>query len=690
MGAKSGEADCTGPRVLLLCMPFGHIRFPALGVSLLKAGLAAQGVGCDVRYHSIDCVDQYMVGGSRRRFDDYNALGNIWSYYHAAEACFARLVSPVKEAECRALIAAVEDASIREQLEHLWANAERFVENCVAEIDGNDRDVVGFSSTFNQNLASLALARRLKQRWPHLAIVFGGPNAEGPMGEELLRQFPFVGYVVSGEGDVALPALVHALRSGDDPGRIPGVRTRGADRRIVGGGSHTFAGMNDLAYPDFDDFFAQLDGTWIAMAPQLAHRRTLPFESSRGCWWGEKHHCTFCGLNGHGMPFRAKSAKRLVDEIEHLQRRYRPTRLAATDNIMDYRYFESLLPELAARALPITFSFDVKANMRRSQARALARAGVHEVEAGIESLSTAALKRMRKGSTMLQNVLTMRLAREYDIRLNWQHLIGFPGETFDDYAHIPHLLPRIWHLEAPSSEDTGEISLQRYSPYHTNPAAFGIARVRPARSYAAIYDVDEAALANLAYRFEFDFAPDMAGDLAKIRDTLSGAFRMWRRRDAEGADLAVFTGEAQGLVLDTREEHPRIVELDTVAVAALAAADEVTGRDRLEEAACAASRDPAVSSDAAARCPRGLLMSAAREWARRGVAHRRIVWRGEAGHVIDALIDCGLILAEGPGCVALAVPRRADVLRSILERLGTGEPGEPPQGRSPYHAPVSA
>jgi len=49
----------------------------------------------------------------------------------------------------------------------------------------------------------------------------------------------------------------------------------------------------------------------------------LPYEGSRGCWWGEKHHCTFCGINGQGMEFRARSADRVIADLRTLVQRHR-------------------------------------------------------------------------------------------------------------------------------------------------------------------------------------------------------------------------------------------------------------------------------------------------------------------------------------------------------------------------------
>ena len=78
----------------------------------------------------------------------------------------------------------------------------------------------------------------------------------------------------------------------------------------------------------------------------------IPFESARGCWWGQKHHCVFCGLNGSTMRFRAKSPDRVFAELVHQARRYRSFRFEAVDNILDMGYLTTLLPRAGRRRPP--------------------------------------------------------------------------------------------------------------------------------------------------------------------------------------------------------------------------------------------------------------------------------------------------------------------------------------------------
>ena len=45
---------------------------------------------------------------------------------------------------------------------------------------------------------------------------------------------------------------------------------------------------------------------------------TLLIETSRGCWWGERNHCTFCGLNGSSMSFDEMAPGRALELFDGL------------------------------------------------------------------------------------------------------------------------------------------------------------------------------------------------------------------------------------------------------------------------------------------------------------------------------------------------------------------------------------
>src|SRR5262249_42034030 len=148
---------------------------------------------------------------------------------------------------------------------------------------------------------------------------------------------------------------------------------------------------------------------------------SIMVETSRGCWWGEHSHCTFCGLNGLGMAFRSKSPKRAVKEITELWDRYsdRATNVLAVDNILDYRYIKTVLPQLAQQTKRFSLFYETKANLKKEQIAHFAEAHIKHIQPGIESLSSRVLKIMRKGISALHNVQMLKWCLEYNITPFW-------------------------------------------------------------------------------------------------------------------------------------------------------------------------------------------------------------------------------------------------------------------------------
>ena len=544
-------------RIVLVNMPWGALERPALGISLLKAGLAAQGLACEVRYLNMLFAD--LIGEERCRLITHDlphiAFVGEWLFtealYGADAARDAAFVEQVLRRDWR-----LSDERIAELL-GVRAHVEDFLSQALETGGWDDVNLVGFTSTFEQNIASLALARRLKARHPALRIAFGGANWEAAMGEELHRVFPFVDYAVSGEADISFPRLVRALQAGPrtQPAQlaaIPGLVWRRRGHPVVNGGGAPVEAMDTLPTPDFSDYFSARE-----RSPAAAQASpVLLFETSRGCWWGAKSHCTFCGLNGHTMGYRSKSVARVLDELGSLIDRWPCPTLEAVDNILDMKYFETVLPALEKMTLPGPVFYEVKANMKRHHVASLQRANILRIQPGIESLSDHVLQLMGKGTTGLRNVQLLKWCREYDIAVDWNLLYGFPGETDADYADIAQILPRIRHLQLPGA--CGPIRLDRFSPYFERPAQYGITRVRPMPVYRLLYPIDGLRHERIAYYFHFDYTPEAAASPAadavvRLAEAL--------RESADGGSLRALPHRDGGLhIADTRAQ-PRVAAL---------------------------------------------------------------------------------------------------------------------------------
>jgi len=547
-----GQAD-----VVLVSMPFGELFSPSMGLSLLKGALNRDGIASVVRYFGIPFARR--IG--RSLYFDLSSDDRVSARQLAGEWLFAgALFDRTSEDDQRYVddilrcrsgwviddVAPLHPATIR-RLADKRRHVEPFLDECADDILALHPRLVGFTTVFQQHVASLALARRLKARAPGVAIVFGGSNCEGVMGAETVRQFPFVDAAVSGEGDLIFPEIVQRVFKGTALSGLDGVKTRETVKREFLFGSFDNAppvrDMNALPYPDFDDFFAEFNatgykGTW---QPRLF------FETSRGCWWGEKKHCTFCGLNGQTMEFRSKSGARALEELTFIVRRHPGCEIQVVDNILDMRYFNDFLPALAASDLEVELFYETKANLKKEQVRALRDAGVTQIQPGIESFSDNVLTLMRKGVTALQNIQLLKWCTELGVRPYWNVLWGFPGEPPDDYRRMADIVPLLTHLVPPIG--FGGLRLDRFSPNFFDAGKLGFANVRPLPAYQYVYPVPPPAVANLAYHFAFDYLNEQ--HVEEYIGPLLKELRAWK---SLGDQSSLFHAEAGAMLVicDTR------------------------------------------------------------------------------------------------------------------------------------------
>ncbi len=473
--------------VLLANMPFGSMTRPSLALGLLKSELAMLGVPARVENFALRFAEQigdeaylYLSDGAapERLAGDWAFAGVLADRDPARDAAYLSRFAPCEV----------------EMLRLARSHAGPFIDECMAAIDWNAYDVVGFTSTFCQNVPSLSLARRIKEQHPHVLIVFGGANCEGEMGLGLHESFASIDLVCAGEADLTFPAIIRSLLDGGHFETIPGVIWREGRRSVWASLSPARPRDLDLLpYPDYEEFFEQLGP---------GHRRVAVMETSRGCWWGDRHHCTFCGID-FPETFRAKSAERALAELTALRDRYGVGSFVMTDDILDMRAFRDLIPRLAGLTEPVSLFYETKANLTRQQVELLAKAGIRQVQPGIESFDSGLLRLMEKGVGGIQNVQLLKWCDEFGIEARWNLLYGFPGEDPAAFDALAETIGFIDHLRPP--QGCGPIRLDRFSPYFTSPAAFGIERVRPAEAYGLVYDLPLAEVGRLAYYFDFDF-----------------------------------------------------------------------------------------------------------------------------------------------------------------------------------------
>jgi ribosomal peptide maturation radical SAM protein 1 len=523
--------------VSLVSMPFKGLRYPPIQLGILEQCLTRLGIAA--RSHSFELLFMEHLYSRTAEADESERL-SIEGYEEITTHAFVVSlgdwifkVPPYAEPspeDDEYLDYARSETS--ERMVNTAVRMKRFVSGFLTaaadELLAGKPRIVGFSTVFQQNVASLVLAKILKARDPSITIVFGGGNCDGPMGAALHECFPWIDIVVRSEGERVFPEVVLDTLAGRRVRPQPGLCYRVDGRSVVVPQENKpQVLMDEVPTPTYEEFFERLERS--PLRAELWPEVSIVFESSRGCWWGQKSHCTFCGLNGSLMPFRKKPAARVVEEILGFAAQYKILDFVAVDDIIDLGHIRDLLPQLRAAGCDLDIFYETKANLKKHELRTFYSSGVRAIQPGIESLSTPILRLMRKGVTALQNICLLKWCAEIGITPAWNLLYGFPGEPPEEYARMAELIPSLVHFTPPS---VTPVQMQRFSPYFDRPAEFGIELTGPMPQYRFLYSVPLEALNNLAFDFNHRYLDgrDPETYVTGVRDAVD----RWRQLSEEG------------------------------------------------------------------------------------------------------------------------------------------------------------
>jgi magnesium-protoporphyrin IX monomethyl ester (oxidative) cyclase len=318
-------------------------------------------------------------------------------------------------------------------------------------------------------------------------------------------------------------------------------------------------------------------------------------EGSRGCWWGQKHPCSFCGLNGRKNVYRYKTSERLRDEILGLSERYGNSLIQLTDNILSFDAMEHLLPMLAESGRNLTLVGEVKTNLKERDIKKLVQAGFRIVQPGIESLNDHLLELMNKGNNAAAHVAFLKYSRRHHLGLSWNLLIGIPGEKEEDYDELAALIPKIVHFHPPTG--AFPIMFQRYSRYLEAPEAYGL-ELEPEEMNRYIYGDNDDRVENLCMYYRLT-----GGAFLQERERMQPKYNLlyaavyeWKRIAASGEKRALESVET-GMGLLLLDSRPCMVSPFTVLTGLKRAVFEACDEVKTEKQLLGALKDAAPEAE---------------------------------------------------------------------------------------------
>jgi len=290
-------------------------------------------------------------------------------------------------------------------------------ENLKNEISSYSPDVIGVTAltpTINQGIKAAKVA---KETCPDAQVVLGGYHPTFTYGELLKNDF--IDFIICGEGEYTMLELVETLEDGGDLRKVKGIATR----EFITPPRPIIEDLDELPFParhllPMDEYkilnMKLTTGTMI---------------SGRGC----PHRCSFCSSAAmHGHKLRMRSAKNIVDEMEHLIDVHDAEMIAFMDDTftMNRKRVEEVCSEIKERNLDFYWGATARVDtLSEKLLRKMKDSGCITLFLGVESADQQHLDTLNKKITLDRIKNTFELTRKLDVRTIASAVLGMPGDT---------------------------------------------------------------------------------------------------------------------------------------------------------------------------------------------------------------------------------------------------------------------
>ncbi|HEY2900350.1 MAG TPA: radical SAM protein [Polyangia bacterium] len=332
---------------------------------------------------------------------------------------------------------------------------------------------VGLSICFPGQLQpAYAFALKLKAALPGVHLTVGGPAITQLLirlrGVDLLRALgPFDTAVVF-EGEHTLLSLCRALDAGGGRAALAAIPNLVHRDPLLGAKylpGHASEDMRQLPPPDFDG---------LPLDRYFSPRVVLPYDPTRGCYWGK---CTFChyGLAEVGTAsYRERAVDDVVAHLGALSRRFDTHYFYLSQDSVAPKTLVKLAAALEASGLGLRWATDLKPEkyLTAERAAVLRRGGAVACALGVESANPRVLKMIDKGAPITVVADVMDHLAAAGIAPEAMCFTGFPTETSAEAMDTLRFLDQ--HRDRVAAFIVGEFDLTHGALVAQDPQRFGL------------------------------------------------------------------------------------------------------------------------------------------------------------------------------------------------------------------------
>ena len=289
-----------------------------------------------------------------------------------------------------------------------------------------DPDILGFSTCSSSGRKASLIAEKVKQENPNIINVFGNFFATFNA-EKILKKYPFVDFIVRGEGELTSLELTKCLENKDDPKRVLGINFRKNNKIIATPDRPLIKNIDSLPFPDRELLDVEYHNTTAGIV--VAPKKFSSFVSSRGCVFN----CRFCGCRRLARNiWRSRSVDNIMEEIDLLASQDYKQFLFVDDNFtLNTKRVIKLCRRLKKEKVDIEFFAEGRVdNSPLEMLYEMSRANCKMMYFGIENASQKVLNYYDKQTNSKQAVIALKKAKKVGIDVTVaSFILGAPNET---------------------------------------------------------------------------------------------------------------------------------------------------------------------------------------------------------------------------------------------------------------------
>jgi len=285
-------------------------------------------------------------------------------------------------------------------------------------------DVVSTTAFTASIVDATRLLEMAKNINPEVITVLGNVHASFCYDELLLSQ-KSIDYIVRGEGENTLPALLNCLNAQDNPAKIAGLAFH-RDGGVIATPAAPFIKDLDKLNPAWD----LVEWPIYSYHPKPGSRLAI-VSSARGCL----QNCSFCSQQLFWQrTWRPRTAENFVAELEFLNQKYGVNVAMLADEIptQDKERWERILDLMIARQIKVKLMMETRVdNILRDEKimDKYQQAGVEHIYVDVEARSQALLDLFNKGTKVEQSKRAIEIINQSDIVSETSFVLGMPEET---------------------------------------------------------------------------------------------------------------------------------------------------------------------------------------------------------------------------------------------------------------------